>query len=441
MNIEVVVRARRQIAEAQAQYVRELATLVAEGSDVAGGEHITAELAVALGESEHVVRRELAWARQLTLRLPRTLRALSDGDIDLPKATKVVAQTEALEGVSAGKVDEMVAGKLVGRDAGSIRRIAYRAVHKIDPDAAAVRAAQRREQRKVEIMHRGDAMAAISAELPAEVASATYAILDRMARTARNHGDPRTMDQLRADKLAECVISRSGGQVGAGKAEIYVHVDLPTLMGIADNPAHLAGHGPIPAPVARQIAEEPTSTWRRVVTDPLNGAPLEVGRKRYRPSKAVAEYVKVRDKECRFPGCHRPAEYVDLDHVTPHGCHGPTCATNLIGLCRHHHVVKHTAGWHFELEPDGTLHITTPRGVRHTNRPPVELCGGAVAADAGYSTADGEESSNADQPAGGRRARKRRQRANRCGNRRSPSAATASSGDHAAAQDNRVGTR
>ncbi|GAA1252581.1 hypothetical protein GCM10009676_44380 [Prauserella halophila] len=445
MNLDGVVRARRRIAQVQAEYVRELAAVATGDSSIGEDEHVAAELAVALAESERVVRRELAWAKQLTTRLPHALRSLSDGDIDLLKAAKLADQTAVLSDEPAARVDELVADKLVGRDAGSIRRIAYRAVHKVDPDGAAIRRAQRREGRKVEIVHHEDAMATVSAELTAEVASATYACLDRMARSERNRGDTRTMDQLRADKLAECVVGGSGSRSGAraGKAEIYVHVDLPTLTGLADNPAHLAGHGPIPAAVARQISQDPTSTWRRIVTDPLSGAPLEVGRKRYRPTKSVADYVKVRDRECRFPGCHRPAGYVDLDHVTPHGCDGPTCAANLIGLCRHHHVVKHAVGWLFELEPDGTLHITTPRGMRHTSRPPVEVCDGAGGGDEGerrdVSVDSGNSSSTGS--AGGRRTRKRRRRANRCSSRRDASAATGSSGDDASARDSRAGTR
>lgn len=440
MNLNAVVSARRRIAQAQAEYVGELAAVA--DPDSVDSEHLAAELAVALAESEHVVRRELAWARQLTARLPHTLRALSCGDIDLSKASRVVAQTSVLADGPAETVDEMIADKLGGRDAGSIRRIAYRAVHRADPDGAAIRAARRREGRKVEIVHHEEATATLSAELPAEVASATYARLDRMARWARNRGDERTMDQLRADQLAGCVLGGPDDRVdsGTGKAEIYVHVDLPTLIGLADNPAHLAGHGPVPAAVARQIAEDPASTWRRVVTDPLDGSPLDVGRQRYRPTKTVADYVKVRDRECRFPGCHRPAGYVDLDHVTPHDCDGPTCAANLIGLCRHHHVVKHTAGWHFELDPDGTLHITTPRGATHTGRLSDELCDGGSGGAPRAAVVGGANDSRVPSSRG-RRARRRRKRANRCGAQQDASAVTGSSGGHASAQDNRAGRR
>jgi hypothetical protein len=40
-------------------------------------------------------------------------------------------------------------------------------------------------------------------------------------------------------------------------------------------------------------------------------------------------------------------------------------------MCPHHHHLVHTAGWHVEMEPDGTLHITGPDGTVRTTRPPL----------------------------------------------------------------------
>lgn len=375
MELNDVMRARQEIGRAQAAYMRALGELSLnrpQSVDTA------AELAVLLGESEHVMRRELDWARQLNTRLPSTMEALGRGVIDLHKASKVVAQTRVLPTKLAGRVDGLISDKLECRDAGAIRRTAYRAVHRVDPDGAAERAEQRRTERTVTLVHRDDAMANLAAELPAEVASAAYARVDRVARSLRDRRDPRTLDQLRADVSSGLLLgtppnNRNTGRSDIGtaspKAEIYVHVDFETLAQLADNPAHLAGHGPIPAEIARKIAHDPRSTWRRIVTDPRNGAPVDAGRTRYRPPAATADYVRVRDRECRFPGCHRPAEFTDLDHVRPHHCDGPTCAGNLIGLCRRHHVVKHSPGWTFDLDSDGTLHITTPSGVTRTSRP------------------------------------------------------------------------
>ncbi|MFD2812936.1 HNH endonuclease signature motif containing protein [Prauserella oleivorans] len=76
----------------------------------------------------------------------------------------------------------------------------------------------------------------------------------------------------------------------------------------------------------------------------------------------------MRDRECRFPTCHRPAHDTDLDHVIPYQRNGDTNTGNLIGLCRRHHRTKHTPGWHFHLTDTGSLHITTPTG--HTYRTP-----------------------------------------------------------------------
>ncbi|MFC4005386.1 HNH endonuclease signature motif containing protein [Prauserella oleivorans] len=76
----------------------------------------------------------------------------------------------------------------------------------------------------------------------------------------------------------------------------------------------------------------------------------------------------MRDRECRFPTCHRPAHYSDLDHVVPYQRGGETSTANLIGLCRRHHRTKHTPGWHFHLTDTGSRHITTPTG--HTYRSP-----------------------------------------------------------------------
>ncbi|MEI4279213.1 hypothetical protein [Klenkia terrae] len=95
----------------------------------------------------------------------------------------------------------------------------------------------------------------------------------------------------------------------------------------------------------------------------------------YEPNAAQTRFVKARDRHCRFPGCARPAEYVDLDHAIPYdhdepSAGGPTCVTNLVCLCRRHHRLKtHAPGWVFAMDPDGTLHVTPPGGRTRTTRP------------------------------------------------------------------------
>jgi hypothetical protein len=91
----------------------------------------------------------------------------------------------------------------------------------------------------------------------------------------------------------------------------------------------------------------------------------------YPPSRAQDEWVRTRDRTCRFPNCGQRAGWADLDHVVPHACGGETDCANLCCLCRSHHRLKTFApGWRFVMDADGILHVTTPSGITRTTRPP-----------------------------------------------------------------------
>lgn len=91
----------------------------------------------------------------------------------------------------------------------------------------------------------------------------------------------------------------------------------------------------------------------------------------YRPSAPLDRFVRARDRRCRFPGCRRRVPRGgELDHHTPHPL-GETSAANLAGYCTTDHRGKHQApGWRYELDPDGTLTVTTPTGLAVTTDPP-----------------------------------------------------------------------
>ncbi len=120
---------------------------------------------------------------------------------------------------------------------------------------------------------------------------------------------------------------------------------------------------PVPDAVARALAAG--GTWRRLVTDPLSGAVIDVGRTRYRPPAALADLVRARDGACTHPGCTVPARRCDLDHITPWSGGGTTGLDNLTALCRTHHRLKHAPGWTLTRTPGGDLTWTTPTGARY----------------------------------------------------------------------------
>jgi hypothetical protein len=155
-----------------------------------------------------------------------------------------------------------------------------------------------------------------------------------------------------------------------GGPAVRVVVAATTLLGLDDAPGELVGHGPIPADLAREIAADPTGTWHRLLTDPVSGALLDVGRTSYTPSAALAEHVRVRDRTCRFPGCRQPADRCDLDHVRRYP-DGPTSRCNLCAECRHHHRLKHESDWQLDSDPDdpAVMTWTSPAGKTYTTRP------------------------------------------------------------------------
>ncbi|WP_344381351.1 HNH endonuclease signature motif containing protein, partial [Georgenia ruanii] len=122
----------------------------------------------------------------------------------------------------------------------------------------------------------------------------------------------------------------------------------------------LTGYGPISPDLARILAAG--GTWRRLVTDPLSGAVLDVGRTRYRPPADLARWVRERDRSCASPGCPTPAWQCQIDHTNPWSQGGTTSADNLGPLCTGDHLLK-TAGLFKVRQPTpGVFEWRTPSG-------------------------------------------------------------------------------
>ena len=133
--------------------------------------------------------------------------------------------------------------------------------------------------------------------------------------------------------------------------------------------AELDGYGPITPDVARGLAHS-GGTWRRLVTDPLSGALLDVGRSSYRPPAPIADFVRHRDGTCVWLTCSSPARSAQLDHVVPWEFGGVTSADNLDSLCATNHPVKTIGAFELRHLGGGTFEWTTPTGhhyIRHNS--------------------------------------------------------------------------
>lgn len=79
---------------------------------------------------------------------------------------------------------------------------------------------------------------------------------------------------------------------------------------------------------------------------------LDLGREVRHGTDAQYRALLVRDGGGRWPGCHIPAAWCDIDHLVPWEDGGRTDLDNLTLWCRHHHTRKHTPG----VQVLGTVH-------------------------------------------------------------------------------------
>ncbi|WP_051792003.1 DUF222 domain-containing protein [Amycolatopsis jejuensis] len=360
--VAVTEDAGRQIARLQALQLHCLAGLRRRRSDPS---ELASELALALHITDNRAGAMISAADALARRLPRTFRLMDSGQLDLYRAMKVTDGTNWLSDHHARLVDVLLEQRLADKNPIQIRKATAYAAMKTDPDGAANRMAQRRGERHVALRQQDESTSQLSVEnAPTDKATAAYQRIDKIARSLKTDGEKRTLDQIRADVAIDLLLSGKGGT--PEQAEVYLYVDLQTYLGLNNDPGELAGHGHIPAELARHIATGPDTTVRRVITDPLTGQVIEVGKFRYRPSIDVDEFVRVRDRECRQPGCPRPA----LNCVTEPTGPDPADADSTLSYCIRHRRLKDRYDWEYKVRKDGKLVVTTPTGQEVESTPP-----------------------------------------------------------------------
>ena len=334
------------------------------------------EVAAALRIASSTAAGRIAVACDLDTRLVATARLLAAGQLSYAKALVLHSECERLTDQHAHTVEAAVLGRAVHQTPGQLRRSTRRAALRVSPLTVADEVEEEYARREVRMYPAGSVMVTIEATLPAPDGIAVWNTLTACALADSQPGDQRTLDHKRADALTRWAVDaadRPGLPTHHRRRclETHVAIDLQTLLGLADNPGELEGFGPIPAQVARSLAAD--STWRRLVTDPVNGHLLDYGSTVYSPPAPLREYLLVRDQTCRFPGCSQPAIRTDLDHTeafTGDDRGGATSASNLHCLCRRHHRLKTHHQWKVTAEPGARLRWTSPRGRSYKTDPP-----------------------------------------------------------------------
>ncbi len=408
-----VARAEARLAAVKVQAAAEYAGIakvmaapaMAPHEDTAQEMAVVAEVACALTVSERTAGALLSEAHELTTTLPLTLAALQAGSISWQHARFMVDETANMDAAGAQALeahflDPDAPNPARGCPAGEL--IASRFRHKArtwrerhHPVSIEKRNARSVADRRLDYRPDRDGMAWLSAYLPADQAAGIWDRTTTTARALQGPEEPRTLSQLRADVAATWLLSNNiagggtggmtgvivdvddgmAGETGFGvpspRAQVLITVPVLSLLGLTDEPAALDGYGPIPPSMARQLVADGAESFHRVLTDPRDGAPLEIGRTSYRVTKAQRQWLRMRDSKCPFPGCSNHSLDNEADHLLAWAHGGTTGISNLGQPCPKHHRLRHTTGWRPTTaspnEPPGWI---SPSGRRYASEHP-----------------------------------------------------------------------
>lgn len=338
---------------------------------------IAAEVGCLLAIGDRAAGALLAQSYALTTSLPRTMEALKAGTMSWQHARVMVEEAatlnpDAATALEAHFLDPDAPDAARGCPAGEmpayrLRRKARVWRERNHPDSIEIRHAKSVTERCLEFAPEQDGMARLSAYLPADKATAIWNRYTAIARGFQGPNEERTLTQLRADLFAATALRGGSGCTGccggsagtddAGtaskgladipvpRAEVLVTVPVFSLLGATDEPAMLDGYGPIPAAMARDLVANGAASFYRVLVDPRDGAPLEIGRTSYRLTKAMRTWLRLRDGKCPFPGCNNNSLDNEADHLLAWHQGGTTGISNLGQPCPKHHRLRHTSRW------------------------------------------------------------------------------------------------
>ena len=377
------------------------------------------DIAAALRLSGGTAQMRIDVARTLVNHLPNTCSALAMGEISASHATVIAKETATAirDGMSEFAIYQIEERALAHAEFHTPAQVANKVrttIAQLAPEEFEQVVDRARETRRVSCYNEADGMATVVAILPAQDAQTVMKSIEAYILKMNEVDEKNRSDYLVNQKAndRECAGSNGAGSNGAGSngagsngeksatdtwsllsadnkradaltsilsqalasnvdvvrphrrpVTVNVTIDLPTLLGLAENPGQLSGYGAIPASVARELASD--ATWKRFITDPQTGNLLDYGREKYEPPQALVDFLLARDRTCRFPGCRQPASRSDIDHAQSWETGGETKPENLGLLCRRHHRLKTHGRWDLVSNVDGSCEWTSPVGKKY----------------------------------------------------------------------------
>ena len=366
--------------------------------------------------------RKVNAAATLAAKLPSTLAAMSSGDLDPWRATIIATQLAEASRESCAAVEALIFPAVLGEAPGAVTRRVRRVLGRVDADAVRAKAAKERLDRFVHAYpSHVPGLTTWVASLPAAESAACWAAIDELAHQMRGDDPTRTLEQCRADALVDLMLGNATVTTtvtlmipvqtatvdepdGSLERDLIVRAATttdhnptgsafrtlnplantddfgqptpdpnpliePTWTQIAAMGYEIPGIGVIGGDIVAAILDKFDTRITRVLLDERTGVVIETSIDTYRPNRAMRRFIQKRDGHCRFPGCTRNAKHCEPDHIIPYSQGGPTAIWNLASLCKHHHRVKHGAGWTLTMTPDGNCTWTDPHGRQYATHP------------------------------------------------------------------------
>ena len=414
----------QEVASLDVDHLHEhLADLRRVSSVVAGMQHVAmaalarrqgfgaAEVAAsALDETTTTAQRLMVTSSRLVQAHPATMAGLATGAVGPRHATVLAEVCAALPVEVAQEIDVRVWDRVgEAADPTVLRREARKLALALDVEAAARTVRANRDKRRVEVWDGPEGTSWLGILMATEDALAARDSL-RVRTAGKGEDEPRTRSQRMADLAVEDLTGappllvadgrwvgpkpdsttstttstspspstsprRSADGAGPGpggsptapgkkvrdrRVEIGVLIPLDVLAGLREGHATIDGQ-PVPASVARGLFQSDAAVMRRMLCDPITGHLLDLSPQTYRPGAQLKRFIKARDQQCWWSGCHCRARVCDEDHKTPFPA-GSTTRINLGDLCERHHQLKHSGQWQVHVRDDGTIDLTGPHG-------------------------------------------------------------------------------
>jgi hypothetical protein len=359
-------------------------------------ESAVVEFATAIGLPHQAGRRLLGEALELAHRLPRTWARVQAGSLPAWRGRRIAEATTDLSAEAAAWVDVQVAPYAHRVGPAQVQRLIDTAIAEYMPGYAAERREQAAEQRHVTVECDQISFAG-TVRIDAEVDLPDALDLEDALRAGAAHqaalGSAEPLHVRRAKALGMIARGEQTLPLGATEAQsdgdtgtqevpaprltkrpgrevvLYAHLPAEAIRtGDPDAVGEVTSHG-FGLVTAAQLA-----TWcglpdtSKITVKPVIDLNTEHTSTGYRPSEALDEQVRLRDRNCVFPHCHRAATHADLDHTIPYDPDGPpeqTRTGNLAVLCRLHHRMKTHCDWTYTMVEPGVFLWRSPYGYRY----------------------------------------------------------------------------